>query len=85
MVKSQYTIPEDPSERKIDFDTAMPILMGCAAFATPAAVSLNWQISQFLSVVQFFAMKEKLKIFDGLDMDRLRQRDEELKIKMQNG
>lgn len=53
-VKENFSIPEDPDKEKlvpIDFDTVLPFLMGGAALATPAAVSLNWVIAQQLAVL----------------------------------
>lgn len=63
----------------------MPLLAGGAALVSPAAVSLNWQIAQFLSVIQFFLVREKLKKFDDLDMDEIRRKDVELKNLFNSG
>lgn len=88
MVKEQYSLPEDPDDEKIvpiNFDLALPFLMGGAALASPAAVSLNLFIAQQLAVLQFFLMREKLKKVDGLDIEQIRLKDQELKAKMENG
>lgn len=89
MVNKNYSLPEDPEDEDkkipIDFDLALPFLVGSAALATPAAVSVNFLIAQQLAVLQFFIMREKLKKFDGLDIEQIRQKDLELKTKMQNG
>lgn len=59
--------------------------MGGAALASPQVVALNWYIAQTLATVQFFYFKRKLKMVDGLDIDQIRQKDQELKAKMNNG
>lgn len=63
----------------------MPLLAGGAALISPPVVALNWQIAQFLSVLRFFIVKEKLKAFDGLDVDEIRRKDLELKMKFDMG
>lgn len=36
-------------------------------------------------MVQFFLIREKLKKFDGLDIEEIRLKDEQLRLRMEDG
>ena len=74
----------DHQKKYIDVEYAIAILIGSAALIAPAAVSINWYIAQILSISQFFFYREKLKKIDGLDLQEIRQKDEELRSRMRN-
>lgn len=89
LIKEKFSLPDDTDPdskiKPIYVDYAMPLLAGGAALVSPAAVSLNWSIAQLLSMIQFFLVKEKLKKFDDLDMDAIREKDIELKNLFNSG
>ena len=87
-IQKHMSVPDhsDPQRKVFDLELAKTLFVGTAAFVAPAAVSINWGISQLLSVSQFFFYRAKLKKFDGLDLDEIRQKDSELRIRMaENG
>lgn len=89
MIFERYSIPDDSDGEKRmmprEVDYILPFIMGSLSLMMPAAVSLNWHIEQSLALTQFFFIRQKLKWFDGLDMEAIRQKDLDLKLKMQNG
>ena len=44
---------------------------------------MNWAIAQALAMVQALLVKQKLKFFDGIDVDRVREKDQEIRDKIQ--
>ena len=54
-VKERYSIPEDEDPNQpampIKLNFALPFLLGGAALAAPAAVSLNWYIAEFFAMI----------------------------------
>lgn len=77
-----HDVVRDNDMMHFSFDYTLPLLMGGAALASPAAVSLNWHVAEILAATQFLFMKEKLKLMDGLDIEAIKQKDTELRLKM---
>lgn len=87
--EEKFLIPQEQDDDEklvpIDIKPALPFILGGASLAAPAAISLNWVIAQQLAMVQFFFIREKLKKFDGLDIEEIRLKDEQLRMRMEQG
>ena len=44
----------------------------------PSALSLSWGAGSFASLIQFFGVRAKLNLIDGLDIEAIQRKDVEL-------
>lgn len=52
--------------------------------AVPSALSLSWGADSFASMMQFFGVRAKLRLIDGIDIDAINKKDLELREQLYN-